>query len=160
MELPLIDDAIVVIEAIDYHKRRGEKGARAVYEAIKDIGIADISGTLTTVLVFIPMAYISGVMGDFLRFLPVTIIIALLASIIIALTTVAFLSSFIIPDYKKVDVKSGLSKLGNRLFYSTSNSIAKLSKRVGNFVAWYLDRPIVAVIILVFSLTLIGGIIF
>lgn len=40
-----VDDAIVVVEAIDFQKRKGKKGLKAISAAISDIGVADVSGT-------------------------------------------------------------------------------------------------------------------
>ncbi len=152
-----VDDAIVVVESVDRQKRLGKKGAEAVTAAIKDIGIADISGTLTTLLVFIPMALISGVLGDFIQYIPVTVIIALVASLIIALTTIAFLSSFLIPNYKKVERKTFLSKIGNVIFNELGDLISMASKKVGQFIGWYVCKPLWATIILIVSLGLISG---
>ncbi|HRP38022.1 MAG TPA: efflux RND transporter permease subunit, partial [Candidatus Dojkabacteria bacterium] len=93
-----VDDGTIIVEAIDYYKRQGQKGFQAVRSAINDIGIADISGTLTTVLVFLPLVFVTGILGDFIKILPMTVIIALLVSLFIALTILPFLSSFLIKD--------------------------------------------------------------
>lgn len=75
-------------------------------KAINDIGIADISGTLTTVLVFFPLLSVTGVLGDFIKILPVTVILALILSLVIALTVLPFISIYMIPDSIEKNSKS------------------------------------------------------
>jgi len=107
----LVDDAIVVVEAIDYQKQKGEKGLRAIYEAIRNIGIADISGTVTTLLVFAPMLFISGILGDFIRLIPVTVILTLIISLVTALSVIPLISNLVI------------RKVNNKLFESIATII-------------------------------------
>lgn len=151
-----VDDAIVVVEAVDYHKQQGKRGLEAVRAAINDIGVADVLGTITTVLVFAPMAFISGILGDFIRFIPVTVIIALVLSIIIALTLITFLSSFLVPNYRKKEEKTeNLTRFGGVVCYGVCELIRKLSNKVGDFVRSYLSKTWSAVVVFAISLGLI-----
>lgn len=95
-----VDDAIVVVEAIDSAKNKGKKGIAALKSAISEVGVADISGTLTTILVFAPMLFISGILGDFIRLIPITVILSLVISLIVALSIIPFVSSVIIRKVK------------------------------------------------------------
>lgn len=151
-----VDDAIVVVESIDYHKRRGEKGAAAVSAAIKDIGLPDILGTVTTLLVFVPMAMISGIMGDFIKFIPITIIIALSLSLLIALTIITFLSGAIVPNYTKKRKRGIFFQIEEMFLYKAGDAFNSLSSKVGSFVSWYICRPLWASLIFVISIMLIG----
>jgi len=47
--------------------------------------MASMAGTLTTILVFLPLAFISGILGEFIRVLPITITIALIVSLLLSL---------------------------------------------------------------------------
>ncbi len=80
-----VDDAIVIVEAIDAFREEGRTPIEVIRRAIGRVGAASVSGTLTTVLVFAPMLFVSGVLGDFIRQLPITVILGLILSLILSL---------------------------------------------------------------------------
>jgi len=91
-----VDDAIVITEAIDAF-RDGSGNALAIIDhAIKRVGAASVSGTITTVLVFAPMLAISGILGDFVRVLPISVITALIVSLVLSLVFIPFASRFLV----------------------------------------------------------------
>lgn len=81
----VVDDAIVVIE--NTH-RLFDNGKRSIVTAAKmaagEVFLPVLSGTLTTLAPFIPLAFWQGVIGKFMFFLPITLIITLVASLVIA----------------------------------------------------------------------------
>ncbi len=84
----VIDDAIVVVEAI---RRRLEQGAElgvAVRAGTRDLLAALVGTTVTTVVVFIPLAALEGLVGRFFAALAVTLTSAVLLSLAVALTVV------------------------------------------------------------------------
>lgn len=81
----VIDDAIVVVENVFRHLAHGESREAAVRAAAQEIAAPMISSTLTTVVVFLPLALLSGVLGAFFSALAVTLTIALLVSLVLAL---------------------------------------------------------------------------
>jgi HAE1 family hydrophobic/amphiphilic exporter-1 len=89
----LIDNAVVIVEAIAAHSRRGEPPLRAAQLGAREVGFATIASTLSTVIVFIPLQ-----MGDptdraaaYLRPLGTTFAIGLVASLVISQTAVPLL---------------------------------------------------------------------
>lgn len=82
----VIDDAIVVVENIYLHMSRGQNRREAVESAISEITIPIIGSTITPVVVFLPLALLTGVTGVFFRSLALTMAVALLTSLILALT--------------------------------------------------------------------------
>ncbi len=82
----VIDDAIVVVENIYTHLLSGEKRAEAVQNAIREITVPIIGSTVTPVVVFLPLTLLTGVTGVFFRSLALTMAVALLTSLILALT--------------------------------------------------------------------------
>lgn len=84
----VVDDAIVVIEAVARHRDAGEPPFEAAAKGASDMAPAILGTTLTTVLVFAPMAFLQGVVGDFFRALAFTVTSAVLASMLIALVLV------------------------------------------------------------------------
>lgn len=81
----VVDDAIVVIE--NTH-RIYNNGKRNIVEAAKmaagEVFLPVLSGTLTTLAPFIPLAFWKGVIGEFMFFLPITLILTLTASLVVA----------------------------------------------------------------------------
>ncbi|HEX3601936.1 MAG TPA: efflux RND transporter permease subunit, partial [Lacipirellulaceae bacterium] len=82
----IIDDAIVVVEVIYAKVRAGFSAIDSAALGIKEVGPALVGSTLTPVVVFIPLAFLDGVSGVFFRELALTIVIALLLSLVLAVT--------------------------------------------------------------------------
>ncbi|MGI0119502.1 efflux RND transporter permease subunit [Zooshikella sp. RANM57] len=89
----LVDNAIVITENITRLYRQGRTPLQAAIEGAGQMGWAVASGTITTVLAFVPLLMLEGGTGRFIRSLPVTVILTLLASLIIALSFTPWLSS-------------------------------------------------------------------
>lgn len=81
----VVDDAIVVIEnthrIFDNGKIPIKKAAKS---ATGEVFLPVLTGTITTLMPFIPLAFWDGVIGEFMFFLPITLIITLLASLAVA----------------------------------------------------------------------------
>ncbi len=84
----VVDDSIVVLENIYRHIQAGEDRMTAAVEGAREVGAAIVSSTLTTVVVFIPLAFIQGLVGTFFTPFALTVSFALLASTLVALTAV------------------------------------------------------------------------
>jgi len=82
----VIDDAIVVVENIYTHMSRGESRRQAVQNAVSEITVPIIGSTITPVVVFLPLTLLTGVTGVFFRSLALTMSVALLTSLVLALT--------------------------------------------------------------------------
>lgn len=82
----VIDDAIVVVENIYSHLVLGQSRIEAVQNAISEITIPIIGSTITPVVVFLPLTLLTGVTGVFFRSLALTMTVALLTSLVLALT--------------------------------------------------------------------------
>ncbi len=91
-----VDDAIVITEAIDAFREDGEDDLSIIGRAIKRVGSASVSGTVTTVLVFAPMLLIGGILGGFIRILPITVILALTVSLLLSLVFIPVASRFLV----------------------------------------------------------------
>ncbi|GAX92039.1 efflux RND transporter permease subunit [Effusibacillus lacus] len=90
----VVDDSIVVIENIFRHlqlKREG-RDPELIRVASKEVTNAITSSTLTTVAVFVPIAFVSGVLGEVFRPFAVTVVCSLLASLIVAVTVVPLMT--------------------------------------------------------------------
>ena len=67
----IIDDTVVVVENIARHLAEGQSGRRGGRSASREISGAVIGSTLTTILVFLPLALVSGVVGQFFQSLSI-----------------------------------------------------------------------------------------
>jgi multidrug efflux pump subunit AcrB len=82
----VIDDAIVVVENIYTHMTRGQSRREAVQSAVSEITVPIIGSTITPVVVFLPLTLLTGVTGVFFRSLALTMAVALLTSLVLALS--------------------------------------------------------------------------
>jgi len=87
----LVDNSIVVLEAIDRHKRSGLELAEAVYRGTTEVSMAVTASTLTTVAVFLPLVFVEGIAGQLFTDQALTITYSLLASLVVALTVLPML---------------------------------------------------------------------
>jgi HAE1 family hydrophobic/amphiphilic exporter-1 len=93
----VVDDSIVVLENISRHVQEGERPLIAAYTGAREIITAVAASTLTTVAVFLPIAFLTGIAGSFFRPFALTVVVALLASLVVAVTVVPLLASRLLP---------------------------------------------------------------
>jgi len=77
---------IVIVEAAAEKLRFGYNPRNAVLLAVRDFRAPLIAGTMTTLVVFVPLMTLPGVTGKFLAYIPITVFITLLAALALALT--------------------------------------------------------------------------
>lgn len=92
----VVDDSIVVLEAIFRHVKRGEPVRQATINGTKEVALAITASTLTTVAVFLPLAFVGGLIGEIFRPFALTVTFALLSSLLVALTIVPVMASYFI----------------------------------------------------------------
>ncbi len=92
----IIDNAIVVVEAMCHRLGRGGARLTCIHEAMDEILVALVGSTLTPVVVFLPLAYLGGMTGVFFRALGLTMVVSLLVSLILALTLTPSLAAWLI----------------------------------------------------------------
>ena len=94
----LVDDAIVVVENIERFIRLGYSRTQAAIQATKQISVAVVGCTAVLIFAFLPLTFLPEGAGDFIRSLPMAVITTVLASLLVALTIVPFLSSIILRE--------------------------------------------------------------
>jgi HAE1 family hydrophobic/amphiphilic exporter-1 len=94
----VVDDSIVVLENMYRHLQRGEDRFQAAIDGTREVGAAIVSSTLTTVVVFIPLAFIPGLVGEFFTPFAMAVSFALLASTLVALTAVPVLGVMLLRE--------------------------------------------------------------
>ena len=78
--------------------QRGEDRYQAAVDGTKEVGAAIVSSTLTTVAVFVPLAFIQGLVGEFFTPFALSVSFALLASTLVALTAVPVLGVLLLRE--------------------------------------------------------------
>jgi len=104
----VIDDAIVVVENIYSHLGRGHSRRDAVQRAVSEITVPIIGSTITPVVVFLPLTLLTGVTGVFFRSLALTMAVALLTSLVLALSFTPVLAE----RFVKVKRRNGTRPIG------------------------------------------------
>lgn len=131
----VVDDAIVVVEAVHAKLDVGYKSARlASIDAMREIGSAIISITLVMMLVFIPVSFMSGTSGVFYRQFGLTMAIAIGFSAINALTlSPALCAVFLKPHEDHGDKKRNFVKRFHVAFNASYDRLLEKYKGVTKF---------------------------
>ena len=108
----VIDDLIVVLENIYRHIQRGEDRKEAVLVGTRDVALAILASTITTVVVFLPIGVIGGLIGGFFLPFGMAVTYALGASFLVAVTIVPLLAYLFIrkehlPEEKETTLQRG-----------------------------------------------------
>ncbi len=77
----VVDDAIVVSDNIERHRRLGKKLVTAAIDGTAEVTPSVVSSVTTTVITFLPLCFVSGVMGKFIAVMPFAFITALIMSL-------------------------------------------------------------------------------
>ena len=103
----LVDAAVVVVENIvtRLHKAGQERLPRLhiIYRAVKDVATPVTSGMIIIILVFLPLLSLQGLEGKLFRPVALTIVFALASSLLLSLTVIPVLSSFLLSSRHHAD---------------------------------------------------------
>jgi HAE1 family hydrophobic/amphiphilic exporter-1 len=89
----LVDNSIVVLENIDRHKKKNKNFKEAAAAGTKEVSMAIIASTLTTMAVFFPLVFVEGIAGQLFSDQALTVTFALAASLVVALTLIPMLAA-------------------------------------------------------------------
>ncbi|WP_315552362.1 efflux RND transporter permease subunit [Microbacterium aurum] len=98
----VVDDSIVVIENIKRHYVEGAEKLPAILLAVREVAAAITASTITTVAVFLPIAFVGDMTGELFRPFAMTVTIAMSASLFVALTIVPVLAYWFLRPGKPV----------------------------------------------------------
>jgi HAE1 family hydrophobic/amphiphilic exporter-1 len=99
----VVDDSIVVLENIKRHLSYGEHKRQAIENGVREVAGAVTASTLTTVAVFLPIAFVGGFVGELFGSFSITVTVALLASLLVSLTVIPVLSYWFLKAPKQGD---------------------------------------------------------
>jgi multidrug efflux pump subunit AcrB len=125
----VVDDAIIVGEAIYFHRKAGKPPLQAAVDGVHEVGLPVVAAVVTSVVAFLPLAFISGIMGKFIAILPMVVIACLAVSLVECLFLLpAHLSH--LPDPNRPPTKS--DKLFQRL--------EVVQRTTSRGMEWFVDR--------------------
>ena len=131
----LIDDAVVVREAITHRLDKGEDPVTAASMGTRDVALAVLATTMTLVAVFVPVAFMPGIVGQFFKQFGITISAAVLISLFISFTLDPMLSARLAKQRKpgEVVIHNGVARFFHQMFESWERFYAKT-------LAWVLSH--------------------
>jgi HAE1 family hydrophobic/amphiphilic exporter-1 len=142
----LVDNAIVVLENISRYRQAGEGLVSAALKGASEVGGAVIASTLTTVAVFLPLAFVDGVAGQLFRDQALTVTFALIVSLGVAMTLIPMMVS--LRGHNDKVAKPQSSRFGNS-FQRSYEALLSLALRQRTLTL------MIAVILLVGSASLL-----
>lgn len=107
----LVDNSVVVLESVFYHRKRGTDIRDACIKGSNEVGMAITASTLTNICVFLPLIFVKGMMGIVFAQLALTNTFSLLASLLVALTLIPMLYSRF--ESGRAKTRSRMTELGN-----------------------------------------------
>ncbi|MEY3002189.1 MAG: hypothetical protein RLZZ428_564, partial [Pseudomonadota bacterium] len=125
----LVDSAVVMVEHITAElgniKHRTQNKVTIIYHAAIEMAPSIITGVLIIIIVFMPLLSLEGLEGKLFKPVALSIIFALFSSLILALTLIPVLSSFILkirPDHESFLIHYMIQKYRPTLLYAIENS--------------------------------------
>ncbi len=134
----VVDDSIVVLENVYRHIQGGRERWRAALEATTEVGPAILASTMTTVVVFLPLAFIPGLFGAFFSPFALTVTFALIASLFVALTAVPVLGAYLL---RPGDLPEGAGDEGELMLPETA-----LQRVYTAILRWVLRRRLITLL--------------
>lgn len=142
----LVDNAIVVLENIYRYRDEGYDLKEAAVEGSSEVGMAIVASTLTTVVVFLPVAFMGGMTAQIFKELALTVTFSLLASLFVAQTLVPMLCS------KFLYVKRG--KQGRAVAVEAKAGRKDRLRWYRNWLAWSLQHRKTVIFFVLFLLVI------
>ena len=77
----IVDDAVVVVEAVYYRLQRGAQAMTAIIDSFREVFAPVTTSVMTTIAAFLPLVLLPGILGEFMKVIPLVVTIALLVSL-------------------------------------------------------------------------------
>jgi HAE1 family hydrophobic/amphiphilic exporter-1 len=124
----VVDDAIVVVEAVEHHIEQGKSPLDATYQAMKEVSGPVIGIALILAAVFLPVGFMGGIQGRLSNQFAVTIAISVLISAFNALTLSPALAALLLrPRTESKGILAGFFGRFNRVFTKATSGYVNWS---------------------------------
>ena len=141
----VVDDAIVVVEAVMHHIEQGKTPREATIQAMKEVSGPVVAIALILIAVFVPVAMTPGITGSLYQQFAITIAVSVALSAFSALTLSPALCAMLLKPVKPVDQQTGLLAR----FFSAFNRV--FNKLTGGYIGFtgFLSRKSIRVVLIV-----------
>lgn len=102
----VVDDTIIMVEAIDAQRRKHNDPNQTVKIATKKVSRAMVAATSTAAISFAPFLFVGGILGSFIRAIPITVITSLLVSLSVALFFIPLFARYLLLGKKQMGAKN------------------------------------------------------
>src|SRR5690606_5932040 len=156
----VVDDSIVVLESIAKARERGLGILDAAIAGTREVSMAVVASTLTTIAVFLPLVFVQGIAGQLFRDQALTIALAVGISLVVAMTLIPMLSALKSrapmafpeeaphPQWRPTSVWQKPFAFAGRMagaaVRGTAFGVAWLAFRIGRALAFLVGRPMSA----------------
>jgi len=125
----VVDDAIVVVEAVEHHIEHGLSPIQATEKAMDEVSGPVVAIGLVLTAVFVPVAFMSGIVGQMYRQFAITLSVSVILSVIVALTLTPALCGMMLRPRKQMKGPLGAFIRGfNKVFDKTTNGYLSVVK--------------------------------
>ncbi|HSW98538.1 MAG TPA: efflux RND transporter permease subunit [Candidatus Saccharimonadales bacterium] len=121
----IVDDTIIMVEAIDAQRRKLTDPQEAVHVATRKVSRAMVAATSTAVLSFAPLLFVSGILGSFIRAIPVTVIASLVTSLLVALFFIPLFARYLLLGKKQMGPKGKVDEPAAGIEAKVANFVGK-----------------------------------
>src|SRR5262249_31201000 len=139
----VVDDAIIVVEAVEHHIEQGMSPRNAAFRAMKEVSGPVIAIALILSSVFLPVAFMGGIQGRLNRQFAMTIAISVLISAFNALTLSPALSALLLKPRKE---SKGIL---TRFFGSFNRVFTKATRGYVNWSHGLIRKAVIGILVLV-----------
>jgi multidrug efflux pump subunit AcrB len=119
----IVDDAIVVGEAIYVARKNGVPPLKAAVDGVMEVGLPVVAAVTTTIVAFVPLAFVGGFMGDLIAILPVIVIAALTISLLECLMLLPAHLSHLPAFNRTLGKGSAIVRFGRRFHHYTNGGL-------------------------------------
>jgi HAE1 family hydrophobic/amphiphilic exporter-1 len=149
----VVDDAIVVVEAVMHHIEHGKTPREATIQAMKEVSGPVVAIALILAAVFVPVAMVPGITGRLYQQFAITIAVSVAFSAFSALSLSPALSSLLLKPTKPMSERKGLLAK----FFNGFNRL--FDKVTGGYVgfAGFLSRKVLRVVIILVAVVALAG---
>lgn len=132
----MVDNAIVIVDAISQRRQQGQDRIRAVKETLQHLWLPLAGSTITTMLAFAPIVLMPGAAGEFVGGIAISVMFALLGSFIISHTIIAGLAG-----------RFGVDGKGTR-WYHHGIKLPLMSNTFRRSLSFALSRPLLSAVVI------------
>lgn len=157
----LIDTAIVMVDEVRHHLRRGIAPEEAIHQSVRHLVVPLLSSTITTVLAFMPIALLPGSVGEFVGTIGLNVILAVSCSFLLSISVVPALAAHLFqywerrrlnrqvnrPHPQPMQQENASNTADPESWWQQGISIPAIARLYQGFLSQTLRRPVLGIIL-------------